>query len=134
MPFVPNLSYRDAPAALTWLQEAFGLELLFQVPGPSGGVVHAQLRLGGGIVMVSSARDGHLLVHPADAGGSTSGIYVVLPSTIDVDAHFARATAAGATVVMAPTDQEYGGRDYSCTDCEGHFWSFGTYDPFTPAG
>lgn len=128
MSFVPNLAYNDAPAAIRWLQDAFGLELLFQVPGPDGFVPHAQLRLGRGIVMVSSYRDGHLLRHPDAAGGSTSGIYAVIDG--DVDAHCARAKAAGATIVMPPTDQDYGGRDYACLDCEGHFWSFGTYDPY----
>lgn len=54
-------------------------------------------------------------------------IYVVLD---DVDAHAAQARAAGATIIMEPADQDYGGRMYAALDCEGHAWSFGSYDPF----
>jgi len=64
---------------------------------------------------------------PRQLGGViTGGIYVVVT---DVDAHCARARAAGATIVREPVDQEYGGRDYACRDLEDHLWSFGTYAP-----
>ena len=48
----------------------------------------------------------------------------------DVDAHHASAAAAGAEVVMAPKDEDYGGRGYSCRDPEGNLWNFGSYDPW----
>ena len=48
----------------------------------------------------------------------------------DADAHYARAKAAGAEIVMEIGDQDYGGRLYSCRDPEGHLWNFGTYDPW----
>jgi uncharacterized glyoxalase superfamily protein PhnB len=44
----------------------------------------------------------------------------------DVDAHFERAKAAGAEIVMEPTDQDYGDRRYDALDPEGQFWSFST--------
>jgi uncharacterized glyoxalase superfamily protein PhnB len=47
----------------------------------------------------------------------------------EVDAHFARAKAAGAEIIREPEDQDYGGRDYSARDPEGNVWSFGTYAP-----
>ena len=47
----------------------------------------------------------------------------------DIDAHFARAKAAGAEVVVALKDTDYGSRDYSARDPEGHLWHFGTYLP-----
>ena len=53
-------------------------------------------------------------------------VYVVVD---DADAHFARAKAAGAQIVREPVTQDYGGRDYTCKDPEGHVWTFGTYDP-----
>ena len=43
---------------------------------------------------------------------------------------FARATAAGAEVVMPCVDQDYGGRGFTVRDPEGVLWSFGSYDPF----
>lgn len=48
----------------------------------------------------------------------------------DADAHHARAKAAGAEIVIDLVTQDYGGRDYTCRDPEGHIWTFGTYDPW----
>lgn len=47
----------------------------------------------------------------------------------DVDAHHRRAVEHGAEIVMEPTDQDYGSRDYMARDAEGNVWSFGTYAP-----
>jgi uncharacterized glyoxalase superfamily protein PhnB len=64
---------------------------------------------------------------PRDAGISTQSIYLVVA---DADAHHARAKAAGAEIVIDLVTQDYGGRDYTCRDPEGHIWTFGTYDPW----
>lgn len=48
----------------------------------------------------------------------------------DADAHYARATGAGAKIVLDIKDEDYGGCGYSCRDPEGHLWNFGTYDPW----
>ena len=64
---------------------------------------------------------------PSTAGGVTQSIYLVIA---DADAHHAVAKAAGAEIVMAPLTHDYGGRDYTCRDLEGHVWTFGTYDPW----
>jgi uncharacterized glyoxalase superfamily protein PhnB len=48
----------------------------------------------------------------------------------DADAHYTRARAAGAAIVMDIKDEDYGGRGYSCRDPEGHVWTSGTYDPW----
>ena len=81
--------------------------------------------------MVGSARDdefGRLQKTPRQVGGvGTQSPYVIVA---DVDAHHRRAVAAGAEVTMAPRDEDYGGRFYSCRDPEGHLWNFGTYDPW----
>ena len=126
---VPCLSYRDAPAAIAWLKEAFGFTENMVVPGPDGTIAHAQLALGNGMVMVGSERDDELgLRIPCDFGGVTQSIYVVVD---DADAHYARAVAAGAEIVRELEDTPYGSRDYSARDPEGHLWNFGTYRPST---
>ena len=61
-----------------------------------------------------------------DAG--PTGVYVVVD---DVDAHHRRAVEHGAEILMPPTDQDYGSRDYMARDVEGNVWSFGTYAPET---
>ena len=129
---VPSLRYRDAPAAIDWLCKAFGFEQHLVVPGEAGTIAHAQLVFGNGMIMLGSARDDDLgrLQRPLDAPDSpvSESAYVIVS---DVDAHHARAAAAGATVVMAPADQDYGGRLYACRDPEGNLWHFGSYDPWT---
>ena len=124
---VPCLSYRDAPAALAWLKEAFGFSENMVVLEPDGTIAHAQLRYGTGLVMLGSQRDGELAMQsPYDLGGITQSIYVVVE---DADAHYARAVAAGAEILRELTDTPYGSRDYSARDPEGHVWNFGTYRP-----
>ncbi|MBI1208708.1 MAG: glyoxalase [Azospirillum sp.] len=126
---VPVLLYRDAGAAVAWLVQAFGCGTHLLVHGRDGGVVHAELSLGSGMVMVGPARDsdyGSFFRAPAQIGAVTAAIYAVVA---DADAHYARAKAAGAEIVMEIKDEDYGGRSYTCRDPEGHLWTFGTYTP-----
>ena len=128
---IPTMRYDDAAAALEWLCAAFGFETHLVVPGEDGTVVHAQLVFGNGMVMLGSARESQfddLHESPSALGGVVSqSPYIVVE---DVDEHYARAVAAGAEIVMEIKDEDYGGRDYSCRDPEGHVWSFGSYDPW----
>jgi uncharacterized glyoxalase superfamily protein PhnB len=128
---IPTLRYSDAPAAIEWLCAAFGFERYLVVPGDKGTIVHAQLKLGGGMIMVGSSRDEDWNRSPTQAGGVTQSPYIVVE---EIDAHYARAQAAGAEMTMEIADQEYGGRLYSARDPEGHLWHFGSYDPWATPG
>jgi uncharacterized glyoxalase superfamily protein PhnB len=125
------LRYRDAPAAIDWLQRAFGFEPQLVVPDSQGGIAHAQLRFGNGMVMLGSMRDdefGKLMAHPDEIGGrETQSAYVIVE---DADVVYASAKAAGSKIVTEIKDEDYGGRGFSCRDLEGHLWNFGTYDPW----
>jgi uncharacterized glyoxalase superfamily protein PhnB len=69
---------------------------------------------------------------PSELAGSTQSPCLVVA---EIDAVHARATAAGAEIVIAIKDEDYGGRGFSCRDPEGHLWTIGTYDPWRrPAG
>ena len=123
----PFLRYRDATAAIDWLTKAFGFEEEMVVPGENGTVAHAQLSFSRGVVMLGSARDDELgMKSPRDLGAVNQGIYVYIR---EVDAHCERARTAGAEVVRGPEDTDYGSREYTARDLEGHLWSFGTYRP-----
>jgi len=127
---VPTMRYRDAPKMLEWLCRAFGFERHFVVPGDGGTIAHAQLTYGNGMIMLGSARDddwGTLVKPVADVGARTGAAYVVVS---DVDAHCARARAAGAEIVRELENTPYGSREYAARDPEGQVWSFGTYDPW----
>ena len=126
---IPALQYKDAKAAIEFLCKAFGFTKNAVYEEKDGSIAHAQLAHGNGMVMLGSVKDSEyskLLVRPSDAGGVTMSTYVVVE---DADAHFARAKAAGAQITREPVTQDYGGRDYTCKDPEGHVWTFGTYDP-----
>ncbi len=128
---IPTLRYQEATVAIEWLCKAFGFEKLLVVPGDAGTIAHAQLTFGNGMVMLGSARDdafGKLQKPPRHVGGvGTQSPYIIVD---DADAHYRRAVAAGAEIVMDIEDQPHGGRAYSCKDPEGHLWTFGTYDPW----
>jgi uncharacterized glyoxalase superfamily protein PhnB len=124
---VPNIfpcfRYEDAPKAIEWLNKAFGFEKQFVVPGEGNTVAHAQLRLGAGMIMMGSGGK----PDPNNPWASERyGTYVVA----DINAHYARAKAAGAKIERPLADTDYGAREYSARDCDGHLWSFGTYDPY----
>lgn len=124
--------YRDAKAAIEFLCRAFGFEKHVVFDGPDGTIAHAELTLGGGMIMLGSARDdeyGKRFKLPGELGGAeTRSAYIWVP---DADAAFARAVAAGARVVTEPHDTHYGSRDFTVMDPEGYTWSVGTYDPLT---
>ena len=130
---IPCLRYRDAPKAIEWLCRTFGFEKQLVVPNADGTIAHAQLSFGNGMIMLGSVLEvetefGRLIKQPDEIGGfETQGAYVVVS---DADAIYARAKAAGAEIVIEIKDEDYGGRDFSCRDLEGHLWNIGTYDPW----
>lgn len=128
---IPCLRYRDARAAIDWLVEAFGFQA--QAVYADGDTVHhAQLTFGNGMIMLGSASAGgewgQHIVQPQDIGDRETQSACVIVS--NADAHYARAKAAGAQIVIDLADQDYGGRGYACKDPEGHLWWFGSYDPW----
>jgi uncharacterized glyoxalase superfamily protein PhnB len=126
---IPALRYRDAAAAIDWLCNAFGFSKHMVVPGEGGRIAHAQLALGNGMIMLGDVGTeyGRLVAAPEKGAPVTQGIYVVVD---DADAHYARAKAAGAEIVIDIKTEDYGGRGYTARDLEGHVWTFGTYDPW----
>lgn len=129
---VPCLRYRDARAAIVWLCEVFGFERHLVVDGEDGTVVHAELSFGNGMIMLGSVRPdtgyGALLAQPDDIGGrQTQTIYLTVN---DADVVHERALRAGAQIVIALVDEDYGGRGFTCRDLGGHVWNIGTYDPW----
>lgn len=134
---IPVLRYGDAPTAIDFLCRAFGFverARHLDSADPTK-VVHAELMRNGQVVMLSSVMPTSFslaapMVTVAEAGGVTQSIYVVVD---DVATHEQRARAEGARIIMPLTTEDYGGTSYSVRDCEGHVWTFGSYDPFEAA-
>ncbi|HTO54901.1 MAG TPA: VOC family protein [Myxococcota bacterium] len=130
------LRYHDAPAAVDWLCRAFGFEKHAVHVAPNGGIAHAELTLGDGMIMLGSAvkqggRYDEIAATPREVGGrSTQQIYVVVA---DPELHFRCATSAGAEIVFPLEPKRHGGSGYTCRDPEGNLWSFGSYDPWLAA-
>jgi uncharacterized glyoxalase superfamily protein PhnB len=111
---------------IDWLAKAFGFAIEANY-ADNGVVGHAELSLGGSIIMLSEARDdayGAMVGAAVVPGGKST--YIAID---DIDALHARAKAAGATILEAPTDRDHGSRDFICADPQGNVWSFGTYRP-----
>ncbi|MBV2355107.1 VOC family protein [Streptomyces sp. J2-1] len=122
----PTLLYTDARAAITQLTEGLGFTATAVYETADGGaVMHAELVQGRGAVMLGSKGRGGLF-DSVMKGAGPCGVYVVVT---DVDAHHRRAVEHGVEILMEPTDQDYGSRDYLARDLEGNVWSFGTYAP-----
>ncbi|MFT9667698.1 VOC family protein [Streptomyces rhizosphaericola] len=121
----PTVLYEDAKAAIRTLTESFGFTEEAVYEGEDGSVLHAELSCGNGRVMLGS-KGGSGVFARAMAGAGPTGVYVVVD---EVDAHCARARESGVEILMEPTDQDYGSRDYMARDAEGNVWSFGTYTP-----
>jgi uncharacterized glyoxalase superfamily protein PhnB len=117
---VPYLLYEDVAAALGWLAQAFGLEEHGdRFTGADGRVNHAAMKIGDGIVMLGCPGSDYR--NPKRLGQVTQQLYIYVE---DVNAHCARARAAGAEIVREPADQFYGDRQYGARDPEGHCWFF----------
>lgn len=121
---IPYILYADAPAALEFLGKAFGFEEQMRMPNADGTIMHAEVGYQDNVVMLATAvgEMGH--ASPKDLPGHHSAIVCYVD---DVDAHYAQALAAGATILAELEDKFYGDRMYSAADCEGHQWHFATH-------
>ena len=118
---IPVVPYADIRAAHDFLVDVLGFTSGGIVEAPDGTVVHGEVRAGAQRIWLHAAAGG--LTTPQAAGAATAGIVVLV---VDVDAHFARARAKGATIEREPTDEEYGQREYGVRDPEGHRWFIAT--------
>lgn len=120
----PYLLVRDATRALAYYREAFGAEELMRFEGPPGRIAHAEVKIGDSHVMLADENPEEGFVGPQTLGGAGVSLMLYVQ---DVDATFARAVAAGATVRRPVADQFYGDRVGTLADPFGHVWSIATH-------
>ena len=128
-----SIFYDDARTAIDWLVTAFGFEVQLKVDGEDGRIAHSQLVYGDALIMVGEGgrlrapKFGVPMRSPRHLGGAnTQSVMLYID---DVDAHCARARAAGATIAAEPELHDYGpdywaDRSYGALDCDGHLWWF----------
>ena len=120
-PLISAVCYRDPKAALTFLEAAFGFELVMLIEDDHGDLAHSEMRFGNAAIMIGNEwSEDHK--SPASIGGkNTQTVHIQIDT--DVDVHCERARAAGFNIIVEPATQIYGDRTYRCLDPEGHIWT-----------
>lgn len=131
---IPSMSYRDAGEAIKWLCKAFDFEENAVFHTADGKIAHAQLTYKGNMIMLGSIDNGSefskLVKHPAEIGGFvTQSSYIIIDDD-EIELHYAKAKSNGAEILLELKSEDYGGKNYTCKDPEGHIWNFGSYDPW----
>jgi uncharacterized glyoxalase superfamily protein PhnB len=116
----PVVHYRDLEAGSRYLVDTFGFVQKEAYKADDGSLVYVELVLDGAPLGLGPYVEGSMF----DTGPAC--VYI---SRDEVDSMHERAVAAGAEILMAPTDQDYGSRDFVAKDHEGNVWCFGTYAP-----
>jgi len=120
----PYLIVRDAAKALDFYKKAFNAVELMRFPGPGGKIMHAEVRIGDSPVMLADEMPEGGYVGPQSLGGAAVSMMMYVE---DVDARYAQALDAGATIKRAVEDQFYGDRTGTLVDPFGHIWSLATH-------
>lgn len=121
----PYLIVQNAAEAIEFYKKAFGAEEIMRSPSPDGkSVMHAEIKIGNSIVMISDEFPDMGAYSPKKIGGTPVTLYMYVD---DADAVYDRAVKAGATGTMPPQDMFWGDRYGRLTDPYGHNWSIATH-------
>jgi uncharacterized glyoxalase superfamily protein PhnB len=120
----PYLCVHDAAAAIDFYVAAFGAVEAMRIPQPPPDtrLGHAEISVGGARIMLSDEFPEMGVVSPRTLGGSPFQLHLSF-ADVDIEAVFAQAVAAGATVTRPLADQFYGERAGSILDPFGHRWT-----------
>jgi PhnB protein len=117
----PRLVVSDGATAINFYKRAFEAEQIGErFTGPGGELIHAELRIGDSVVMLTEAEDGAPARSPESLGGFVTAIMATYWE--DVDSVWGRAVEAGAEIVYPLEDQFYGERGGRLRDPFGHQW------------
>jgi PhnB protein len=121
---IPYLHVKGAAQALEFYKSAFGAKEVLRMPGPGGQVMHAELKIGDSMIMLSDEHPQMGALGPQSVGGTPVTLHLYVEN---VDAVVRKAVAAGATLDQPVKDQFYGDRSGSLTDPFGHKWHVATH-------
>ncbi len=128
---IPTMRYEDANAAIDWLCKNLGFTEHAVFRNEENQVKHAQLIQGTGMIMIGEKIKNEfdkLVKVPSEIDGyNTQSAYLIVEK---IEEHYKKAKEGGATIVLELTEEDYGGKSYSCKDPEGYLWNFGTYNPW----
>jgi PhnB protein len=120
----PYLVIKGAAEAIEYYKKVFGATEIMRMPGPGGRVMHAEIKIGNSVLMLSDENPERGYLSPSSRGGATSSTMFY---TDDVDGVFKKAVSAGARADQQPTDMFWGDRMGNITDPFGHSWAIATH-------
>ena len=121
---MPTLMFKDSRKAIDFYKRAFGAQERFLMPGPDGrGVMHAEIAIGGSVIMMGDENPQFPCKSAESIGGSPVNFYVYLEN---VDEAFRQAVAAGAEGVMPVEEMFWGDRAGTVKDPFGYSWTLAT--------
>lgn len=120
-----SLIVKDAASAIDFYKKAFGAQELFRFPGPDGRtIMHAQIKIGNTILMLSDEMPQINCLSPQTLGGPGVSLYMYVE---DADSTYGQAVAAGAKPIMPMMDTFWGDRFGNVQDPSGHIWGIATH-------
>ncbi|MFO0973647.1 MAG: VOC family protein [Phycisphaerae bacterium] len=119
----PSIIVKGAEAAMALYKKAFGAEEVMCMRGPTGGIMHAEMKIGDSIFMLSDEWPNMGMKAPAP-NHISGGLHLYVP---DADRAFQRAIEAGCTAVMPPSNMFWGDRYGKVMDSFGHVWGLATH-------
>ncbi len=128
---IPMIAYENGPEAMDWLSRAFGFRERARMLGENGRLSHGEMEAGDGVIMLATPSPHYhgpkRHREESEAARKWSEVPYVIDGVLvyvdDVDAHFRRAKAAGATI-LSPVEHGQEGKRYRAEDLEGHRWMF----------
>lgn len=112
----PYLTLRNAEPVIKFLVDTFAAQETERLPSPSGGVSHAEVRVGDSVIMLGEVAE------PTPVMPTMLYVYLA-----DVDAAYSRALSAGATSIQEPRNEFYGDRTAAVRDPAGNQWYLATH-------
>jgi uncharacterized glyoxalase superfamily protein PhnB len=122
----PYLAVKGAAKAIEFYKEAFGAKKIELHHSPDGSIMHAVLKIGDSLVMLSDEfpQSSCGMASPQALKGSTVVLHIYVENA---DAVFNKAVKAGAAVIRPMEDQFWGDRYGQVKDPFGHLWSIATH-------
>ncbi|HKW70347.1 MAG TPA: VOC family protein [Candidatus Dormibacteraeota bacterium] len=128
---IPMIAYENGPAAMDWLARAFGFRERTRMLGENGRLSHGEMEAGDGLIMLATPSPHYhgpkRHREESEAARKWSEVPYIIDGVLlyvdDIDAHIARAKAAGATI-LSPVEESGEGKRYRAEDLEGHRWMF----------
>jgi PhnB protein len=120
----PYLIVADGAGAIAFYERAFGAKLRLRLARPDGKIGHAELDIGGSVVMLADEYPAMDAKAPGAYGGTPVSLHLYVT---DADAVAAKAVAAGAVLKRPVADQFYGDRLGTLQDPFGHVWHVSTH-------